>query len=104
MYSFVGWTLSIMSFLTLVLIAIERYLAIRLHLSYATTRTTKRILKIVTFIWVVVTVLTSIRFWDINEVFFRPTLITAASLSTGILVVCYTARYLYSFVDTGNRY
>ena len=83
-----------MSFLTLVLIAIERYLAIRLHLSYATTITTKRILKIVTFIWVVVTVLTSIRSWDINEVFFRPPLITAASLSTGILVVCYSKIFI----------
>ena len=89
MSSLTGYTSGTSTFLILVLISVERYLAIRLHLRYATMITINKILRVVTLLWVLVISLASFRFWDTHEVFFRPFLIMGTVFSTGVVVFCY---------------
>ena len=95
MNSFTGNTSGTSTFLILGLISVERYLAIRLHLRYATTITIKKILRVVTILWLFVISLASLRFWDTKEVFFRPVLIMGTALSTGVVVFCYGNIFLH---------
>ena len=88
MNSFTGYTSGTSTFLILALISVEKYLAIRLHLRYATIITIKTVLRVVTILWLLVISLASLRFWDTKEVFFRPVLIMGTALSTGVVVFC----------------
>ena len=54
MNSFTGYTSGTLTFLILALISVERYLAIQLHLRYATLITIKKILRVVTVLWLLV--------------------------------------------------
>ena len=54
MNSFTGCTSGSLTFLILALISVERYLAIRLHLRYATIITNKKIVRVVAIMWLLV--------------------------------------------------
>ena len=89
MNSFTGYTSATVTFQILGLISMERYLAIRLYFRYATTIRIKKILRVVTILWLLVISLSSLRFWDTKEVLFRPVLIMGIALFTGVVLFCY---------------
>ena len=90
MNSLLGYTTGTLTFLTLALISVERYLAIRLHLKYANIITIKKILRVETIMWLLLFALASLRFWDTHELFFRPVLIMGTALCTGVIVFNYS--------------
>ena len=94
MYSFIGMTSGTLTFLTLALISVERYLAIRLHLRYATIVTIKTVIRVVAILWLLVFAFAALRFWDTKEIFFRPVLIMGTALFTGVVVFCYGKIFL----------
>ena len=89
-FSFIGWMTVGLTFLTLAVISIKRYLAIR----NATLMTTKIILRLMAFLCLLVFVLAFLRFWDTKEVISRPVLLGFAVLCTGINVFCYGKMFL----------
>ena len=89
-FSFIGWMTGGLTFLTLAVISIKRYLAIR----NATLMTTKIILRLMAFLCLLVFVLAILRFWDTKEVISRPVLLGFAVLCTGINVFCYGKMFL----------
>ena len=95
MNSFIGYTTGTLTFQTPALIAMERYLSIRLHLRYAAIITVKRIIKVIAFIWLLVFALATLRFWDIHEAFFRPVLIMGTALFTGVVLFCYCKIFVH---------
>ena len=88
-YSIIGWSLVGMTFITLSLISVERYLAVRLHLRYIAMITTKRILTVVAFCWLYVLVIKTLRFWDTKETYIRIFIIGTMTLCVGLTVFCY---------------
>ena len=89
--SFIGWISGGLAVLTLTLIAIKRYLAIQ----NVTMMTTKRILKLMASLWLLVSILSTLRFWDTKEVFFRPVLVGVTILCTGLIIFCYGNVFMF---------
>lgn len=81
------------SFLTLALIAIERYLAVYLHLRYRTVITSSRIVKTIIVFWVFTAVLSGLRFVDTKEIILRPIVISILVLFLTATVFCYCKIY-----------
>ena len=71
----VGYVTAGASVATMTGIAIERYLALSLHLRYKEIVTTKRILIATSFIWIFFILLTASRFWIANDSVFNNILI-----------------------------
>lgn len=67
----VGYVTAGTSVLTMTGIAIERYLALHLHLRYKEIVTTKRILTAVSCLWVFFVLLAASRFWIANDSIFN---------------------------------
>ena len=89
-FSYIGWMTGGLTYFTLAVISVKRYLSIW----NATLCTTKRILRIMAFLWLLVFVLVTLRFWDTKEVFFRPVLMVFAILCNCINVFCYCKMFL----------
>ena len=69
--SLIGWTSGSLSFVTLAVISVERYLAIRLHLRYINIKTNKRITAVLASFCFLVIAVTLLRFWDKKEAVVR---------------------------------
>ena len=84
------------SVLTMTGIAIERYLALLLHLRYKEMVTTKRILITVSFIWVFFVLLAASRFWIANDSIFNNVAIPVifASLAFTFLAYMRVLKYV----------
>ena len=93
-FSFIGWISVSLSFLTLAVISVERYLAIRLHLTYIAIITTKKIITVLAFFCFLVVAITLFRFWDNKETIIRPIFITVSSMCFVLTVFCYSAIYV----------
>ena len=92
--SLIGWTSENLSFITLAVISVERYLAIRLHLRYINIITTKRIITVLTSFSFLLVAIALLRFWEIEEAIIRPILMTSSSLCVLLTVFCYGAIYV----------
>ena len=79
-----------LTFLTLSVISVKRYPTIQ----NATLMITKRILRLMAFLWLLVFVLVTLRFWDTKAVFFRPVLMALTVLCTCMNVSCYGKVFL----------
>lgn len=95
------WIIASVTFLTLTLISIERYLALQLHLRYKTTVTSRRILQVIALFWIFVTTLSVLRFWDVKEVYVRPVIIGNIVLNLVVTMHCY--RKIYGYVKHHRR-
>ena len=95
--SLATWIVASVVFLTLTLISMERYLALRLHLRYKTLVTSKRILNVFAFVWIFMTALCLLRFWDIKEIYVRPIVIINIVISLVLNLHCY--RKIYELVQ-----
>ena len=89
-FSCIGWMTGGLTFLTLSVISVKRYLAIK----NATLMTTKRILRLMEFLWLLVFVLVTVRFWDTKEVFFKPVLMGLTVMCTCTNMFCYGKVFL----------
>ena len=79
-----------LTFPMLSVISVKRYPTIR----NATLMITKRILRLMAFLWLLVFVLVTLRFWDTKAVFFRPVLMALTVLCTCMNVSCYGKVFL----------
>ena len=81
------------SLLTLALIAIERYLAVYLHLRYVAIITSSRVVKTVVLFWVSTATLSALRFVDTEEIVLRPIVMSVLVLCLTVTVFCYFKIY-----------
>ena len=91
--SLMAYTTASVSFLTLALIAVERYLALYLHLRYISLVTSSRIVKVIAVVWVYMTTLSTLRFVDTKEIFLRPVFMMNLTVFLTVTVVCYCKIY-----------
>ena len=91
--SLATWIVASVTFLTLTLISIERFLALRLHLRYKTLVTSRRILKVIAAFWVLITTLCMLRFWDVKETYVRPIVIGNIAINLIVTIYCYRKIY-----------
>ena len=85
----VGYITAGASVLTMTGIAIERYLALYLHLRYKEVVTTKRILMAVLCLWVFFILLVASRFWIANESVFNNIIISLIFVSLVFTFLAY---------------
>lgn len=83
------------SVLTMTGIAIERYLALYLHLRYTEIVTTKRILITASGLWIFFTLLTASRFWIANDEIFNNIIIPVIFCSLILTFLAYTRVLKY---------
>ena len=84
------------SVLTMTGIAIERYLALYLHLRYRLIITTKRILIAASLIWIVFILLSASRFWIANESIFNN--IATATIFSSLVFTCLAYMKVLKYV------
>jgi len=85
----VGYITAGTSVLTMTGIAIERYLALYLHLRYKQVVTTKRILMAALCLWVVFILLAASRFWIANDSIFNNIIISVIFISLAFTFLAY---------------
>ena len=85
----VGYITAGTSVFTMTGIAIERYLALYLHLRYKELVTTKRILAAVSCLWIFFILLAASRFWIANGNFFNNIIISLIFVSLAFTFIAY---------------
>ena len=85
----VGYITAGTSVLTMTGIAIERYLALYLHLRYKQVVTTKRILMAALCLWVFFILLAASRFWIANDSIFNNIIISLIFVSLAFTLLAY---------------
>lgn len=91
--SLMVYTTASVSFLTLALIAVERYLALYLHLRYMSIVTSGRMIKTVVFFWFYMASLSALRFVDTNESILRPVVMFNLVAFLTVTLFCYFKIY-----------
>lgn len=67
----VGWTLSSVTFLTIMTISVEKYLALRLHLRYKELVTTAKVITVFSLLWIPALLHALLRPWFKEEFWYK---------------------------------
>ena len=92
-----AWTLSTITFLTITVISIEKYLALYLHLRYQELVTNSRVLKVFVLLWPLVILLSLLRIWFWQEAWFQSLKTTGVFLFGGACFVATPFAYFKIF-------